>query len=221
MELKAGQVALLHNWTIHSSGVNTSTIPRRAFSVNYMDGRTKSEFCLIVTMSPAGHRTALQRVVHPRLRCNNRHQTVQKEVFDNHAHEAGTGYAEGADSYPRIFKAVPRDKSVTRSARPPQPSHKPESSQAEQATTRLSRHCPLSDTQPLQHNLPHTCSLRSLLGKAESGVIIVASERPSGIRFAKSRFTESASLHTTIAVNTAAHGQTSASKAASGVGGSQ
>jgi len=42
LELKAGQVALLHNWTIHRSGVNNSkTLARRAFSVNYMDGRTR------------------------------------------------------------------------------------------------------------------------------------------------------------------------------------
>lgn len=41
LELKAGQVALLHNWTIHRSGVNNSKdMARRAFSVNYMDGRT-------------------------------------------------------------------------------------------------------------------------------------------------------------------------------------
>ena len=42
LELKAGQVALLHNWTIHRSGVNSSKdMARRAFSVNYMDGRTQ------------------------------------------------------------------------------------------------------------------------------------------------------------------------------------
>eukprot|EP00041_Stephanoeca_diplocostata_P018939 m.401349 g.401349 ORF g.401349 m.401349 type:complete len:83 (-) comp21164_c0_seq32:3369-3617(-) len=36
------QVALLHNWTIHRSGVNNSKdMARRAFSVNYMDGRTR------------------------------------------------------------------------------------------------------------------------------------------------------------------------------------
>ena len=42
LELKAGQVALLHNWTIHRSGVNNSkSMSRRAFSVNYMDGSTQ------------------------------------------------------------------------------------------------------------------------------------------------------------------------------------
>eukprot|EP00040_Diaphanoeca_grandis_P020845 m.110820 g.110820 ORF g.110820 m.110820 type:complete len:291 (-) comp28072_c1_seq1:140-1012(-) len=42
LELKAGQVALLHNWTIHRSGVNNSKdMARRAFSVNYMDGTTQ------------------------------------------------------------------------------------------------------------------------------------------------------------------------------------
>lgn len=40
MELEAGEVALLHNWLLHASDTNTSGIPRRAFSVCYMDGRT-------------------------------------------------------------------------------------------------------------------------------------------------------------------------------------
>lgn len=38
--LKAGEVALLHNWTLHSSDVNRSSISRRAFSTCYMDART-------------------------------------------------------------------------------------------------------------------------------------------------------------------------------------
>lgn len=38
--LEAGEVALLHNWTLHSSGVNNATYSRRAFSVCYMDGNT-------------------------------------------------------------------------------------------------------------------------------------------------------------------------------------
>jgi hypothetical protein len=42
LELEAGEVALLHNWLLHSSDVNTSDIPRRAFSVCYMDARTKA-----------------------------------------------------------------------------------------------------------------------------------------------------------------------------------
>lgn len=41
-ELEAGEVALLHNWTMHSSEVNNTEIPRRAFSVCYMDGRTRT-----------------------------------------------------------------------------------------------------------------------------------------------------------------------------------
>eukprot|EP00037_Helgoeca_nana_P020026 m.197593 g.197593 ORF g.197593 m.197593 type:complete len:287 (+) comp25099_c0_seq1:70-930(+) len=42
LELVAGQVALLHNWTLHRSGTNQSKdMARRAFSVNYMDGRTQ------------------------------------------------------------------------------------------------------------------------------------------------------------------------------------
>ncbi|MBI1338003.1 MAG: phytanoyl-CoA dioxygenase [Phycisphaera sp.] len=40
LELKAGEVALLHNWTLHGSDVNRSSQSRRAFSVCYMDGRT-------------------------------------------------------------------------------------------------------------------------------------------------------------------------------------
>ena len=42
MVLKAGQVALLHNWTLHRSGRNSSqTMARRAFSVNYTWGDTE------------------------------------------------------------------------------------------------------------------------------------------------------------------------------------
>lgn len=41
MELKAGEVALLHNWLLHASDINRSQISRRAFSVCYMDGRTQ------------------------------------------------------------------------------------------------------------------------------------------------------------------------------------
>lgn len=40
LELEAGEVALLHNWTLHGSDVNRSSQSRRAFSVCYMDGRT-------------------------------------------------------------------------------------------------------------------------------------------------------------------------------------
>ncbi len=41
LELKAGEVALLHNWLLHASDVNRSDISRRGFSVCYMDGRTR------------------------------------------------------------------------------------------------------------------------------------------------------------------------------------
>ena len=34
LELEPGEVAVLHNWTVHRSGVNTTSSPRRAFSVN-------------------------------------------------------------------------------------------------------------------------------------------------------------------------------------------
>ncbi len=40
--LDAGDSVLLHNWMLHSSGVNTTAIARRAFSVCYMDGGTRS-----------------------------------------------------------------------------------------------------------------------------------------------------------------------------------
>lgn len=42
LELEAGEAALLHNHTLHGSDVNRSAIPRRAFSVCYMDGRSTS-----------------------------------------------------------------------------------------------------------------------------------------------------------------------------------
>lgn len=40
LEVSAGEAVLLHNWLLHSSDVNRTEIPRRAFSVCYMDGRT-------------------------------------------------------------------------------------------------------------------------------------------------------------------------------------
>jgi len=42
IELKAGEVALLHNWLMHSSDVNQTDISRRAFSACYADARTKT-----------------------------------------------------------------------------------------------------------------------------------------------------------------------------------
>ena len=42
LEMKAGEGVLLHNWTLHSSEVNTTDIPRRAFSVCFLDARTIS-----------------------------------------------------------------------------------------------------------------------------------------------------------------------------------
>ena len=41
LELKAGEAVLLHNWLVHRSDVNKTDIPRRAFSVCYMDARTR------------------------------------------------------------------------------------------------------------------------------------------------------------------------------------
>ena len=40
LELAAGGVVLFHNWLLHSSDINRSGIPRRAFSVCYMDAET-------------------------------------------------------------------------------------------------------------------------------------------------------------------------------------
>jgi hypothetical protein len=40
-ELEPGEVVLLHNWLLHSSDKNHSSQSRRAFSVCYMDARTK------------------------------------------------------------------------------------------------------------------------------------------------------------------------------------
>merc|ERR1712048_581718 len=36
-----GESVLMHNYLIHRSGTNPTSRPRRAFSVNYADGRTK------------------------------------------------------------------------------------------------------------------------------------------------------------------------------------
>ena len=41
LEVPAGEAVLLHNWLLHGSDVNRTDIPRRAFSVCYMDGRTR------------------------------------------------------------------------------------------------------------------------------------------------------------------------------------
>ena len=40
LEMEAGEAALLHNYLPHSSGVNSTSIARRAFSVCYMDAAT-------------------------------------------------------------------------------------------------------------------------------------------------------------------------------------
>jgi hypothetical protein len=42
LELEAGEAVLLHNWLLHRSDTNHSSISRRAFSVCYMDGRTQA-----------------------------------------------------------------------------------------------------------------------------------------------------------------------------------
>lgn len=42
LTLEAGEVVLMHNWTIHGSGINHTASPRRAFSVCLMDAATMS-----------------------------------------------------------------------------------------------------------------------------------------------------------------------------------
>jgi phytanoyl-CoA hydroxylase len=42
LELKAGEAVLLHNWLLHRSDTNATDIARRAFSVCYMDARTRA-----------------------------------------------------------------------------------------------------------------------------------------------------------------------------------
>ena len=42
LELEVGEVVLLHNWLFHSSEVNSTDVPRRAFSICYMPAETKS-----------------------------------------------------------------------------------------------------------------------------------------------------------------------------------
>lgn len=42
LTLEAGEVVLMHNWTIHGSGINRTPLPRRAFSVCLMDAATMS-----------------------------------------------------------------------------------------------------------------------------------------------------------------------------------
>ena len=41
LEMEKGEVALLHNWTLHRSETNSTDRPRRAFSVCYIDAATR------------------------------------------------------------------------------------------------------------------------------------------------------------------------------------
>ena len=41
VELQPGEAFLCHNWTVHRSGVNTTDAPRRGFSANFVDSRTR------------------------------------------------------------------------------------------------------------------------------------------------------------------------------------
>ena len=42
LEMESGEVALLHNWTLHRSETNSTNRPRRAFSVCYCDAATRN-----------------------------------------------------------------------------------------------------------------------------------------------------------------------------------
>ena len=42
LEMESGEVALLHNWTLHRSETNSTNRPRRAFSVCYCDVATRN-----------------------------------------------------------------------------------------------------------------------------------------------------------------------------------
>ena len=42
LAVSAGHAVLMHNWLIHRSGVNPSPFPRRAVTICYLDGRTRS-----------------------------------------------------------------------------------------------------------------------------------------------------------------------------------
>ncbi len=63
LELAAGEGVLLHNFLIHRSGINRTSSPRRAFSVCYMDARTRrksggSNFFVAFEPELSGARTA-------------------------------------------------------------------------------------------------------------------------------------------------------------------
>ena len=72
-------MALLHNYTLHKSGQNYSGNPRRAYSVNYMDGNTQINAEVLEANSSA----ALQK--------------------QGRASQAAGGLSEGGDAFPRIF----------------------------------------------------------------------------------------------------------------------
>ena len=43
LETEAGEAILLHNFLLHRSGINPTGLPRRAFSVAYMDATTRKK----------------------------------------------------------------------------------------------------------------------------------------------------------------------------------
>jgi phytanoyl-CoA hydroxylase len=60
VELEPGEAYLMHNWLIHGSDINNTDIPRRGFSVCYIDART--------THLPSGSRFPVvfgENAIHP------------------------------------------------------------------------------------------------------------------------------------------------------------
>ncbi|MEI8341307.1 MAG: phytanoyl-CoA dioxygenase family protein [Verrucomicrobiota bacterium] len=60
LEVPAGHAVFIHNWLIHRSGVNPSSVPRRAFTMCCMDARTRGiltghHFPVIAGDSPLEH----------------------------------------------------------------------------------------------------------------------------------------------------------------------
>jgi len=73
LEVEAGHAVFIHNWLIHRSGVNPSPVPRRAFTMCCMDGRTRStltgnHFPIIAGSVPEGSDHFLRQALEERSR---------------------------------------------------------------------------------------------------------------------------------------------------------
>jgi len=72
LEVEPGHAVFIHNWLIHRSGVNPSPVPRRAFTMCCMDGRTRStltgnHFPMIAGSLPDGCEHYLQQALEERM----------------------------------------------------------------------------------------------------------------------------------------------------------